>query len=205
MFKNTRRGSDTYSARIQFNKNLTLSNETYYDVQLDYLINIDENQCDNDTVLLRIVLYDENLFEELLFESNETFFEKNKWNRINKCFIVLARQYNLNIDAINNCNNNNTFIAVDNLIIKELDEINVKEKQCLDLEITYEPNKITETYEKITEYLSRETSLEVRTTFEDNIDQTVSLNGINNIQSTSEKTRAVSLHLSYVNTKDRSF
>lgn len=133
----------TFNTRIEF-KQLEYFDGEYYEVDFDYLINTDV--CDADIVILRVYLYDQEYFSEILFESNDTNSNSNisniMWNKHKECFQVLGRNYSLQINAITKCNigNHEAFVAVDNLIIRKLNDIdNNLDELCQDIRITEKP------------------------------------------------------------------
>lgn len=144
--------ANTFNSRLEFSQIEYLSDQ-FYEVEFDYLINVDVCNDSDDQVVLRVLLYDQEYFAEMLFESNSTLTpqpSRIKWNKHKECFQVLGRNYSLQINAFTSCNiqNHEAFVAVDNLKIRKLDDSIVEEDEatttttttyCKDIRITEKP------------------------------------------------------------------
>jgi hypothetical protein len=122
---------------LQFMKSLNFEDDSFYGLEFKYLINYDI--CDENDVTLTFYLYDQEAHKEILFESNNTnaTIENNKWNSVDQCFQVYSRSYYLFIDAISVCEP--AFIAVDEVVIRKLDESSLDISSCKDIRITERP------------------------------------------------------------------
>lgn len=114
------RGLSEFVVTFQFNKELIFDTKQFYDIEFNFLINNDV--CDQEDLNLVVFLKDLESFEQKLYTSDdEEVLVKNKWNGFSTCFRVFKENYQLMINATSSCsiNNNQAFIAVDNINIRE--------------------------------------------------------------------------------------
>jgi hypothetical protein len=149
--------------RFEFLQKLHFDPSKYYDVEFSYLINNDE--CDLDSIRIRMILYDEISFSELLFDSYyDAEIEYNQWNRRQACFEVLRNEYTLRINVTNTCNSTLSFAAIDEIRITEIEDIT--DKSCLKVKYTTEIDEPTleGTVEDSTEWPAARTNKNDKTT-----------------------------------------
>lgn len=130
-----------FNVNLQFMKSLIFEDDSFYELEFKYIINNDI--CNENNVTLTFYLLDPEDFQEILFESNNTTdtIEKNKWNSANQCFQVYSRIYYLFIQFTSRCEftDNKAFIAVDEVVIRKLDESSLDISTCNDIRITERP------------------------------------------------------------------
>jgi len=143
------RGLNGFSFQLQFKEELFFENDRSYEIEFQYIIN--DDVCDTDSLSLTVFLMDPQYFIEILFQSNSTLhkYKPDRWNKFNICFYVLARNYQLFVNATSLCeiDNNNAFIALDNFIVNPIDD---NDRDCLNLEITVPELPTIETEETTT-------------------------------------------------------
>lgn len=126
------------NVNLQFMKSLIFEDDSFYELEFKYIINNDI--CDENNVTLTFYLLDPEYFQEILFESTNTTdtIEKNKWNSANHCFRFYNRIYYLYIQATSLCEfrDNQAFIAVDEVVIRKLDESSLDISRCKDIRVT---------------------------------------------------------------------
>jgi hypothetical protein len=141
IFKRANR-ANIFSSRLQFKADLDLETGKFYELEFDYLINLDV--CDVNQLNLVVYLFDAEDFQEVLFETTTnvtTTLVNMKWTKHKDCFQVLGRIYKLVINAISTCNiaNHDGFVAVDHFFIRELNDENL-ESVCQDQRVTVRPS-----------------------------------------------------------------
>lgn len=137
------RGLSEFVVSFQFNKELIFDTQQFYDIEFNFLINNDV--CDQEDLKLLVFLKDLESFEQMLYTSDdEEILVKNKWNRFSTCFRVFRENYQLMINANSSCsiNNNQAFIAVDNINIREKFGDNL-EDICFDRTFTTQETELT--------------------------------------------------------------
>jgi hypothetical protein len=137
------RGLSQFVVSFQFNKELIFDTKQFYDIEFNFLINNDV--CDQEDLKLLVFLKDLELFEQILYTSDdEEVLVKNKWNGFSTCFRVFRENYQLMINANSSCsiNNNQAFIAVDNINIREKFGENL-EDICTDRTFTTQETELT--------------------------------------------------------------
>lgn len=124
-----------------------MDSDKFYEFDFRYLVNLDS--CSVGDIEFQVILYDINLFSELLFEFNATDDQEvvnNQWNNYTTCFEVFGREYQLSVVMISKCTKpgNKAFIAVDEIKIRESSEDRT-ETICRNFKITNAPSTIIET------------------------------------------------------------
>ena len=156
------------NVNLQFMKSLIFEDDSFYELEFKYKINYDI--CTENKVKLTFYLLDTENFKEILFESTYTTdtIENNKWNSANQCFRVYNRIYYLHIQATSLCEfiDNKSFIAVDEVVIRKLDESSLDISSCKDFRITERP-PVEETISEIKhDTTDSSTKLSITGTFE---------------------------------------
>lgn len=123
-----------FTSFLEFKPSLTLEADKYYEFEFKYLINVDI--CDENGLYLKTYFFKpDDIEEEILFESNRTDVvnDNTKWNRYSTCVRNVDGNYSLTVWANGYCADtaNNAFIAVDDLIVRQLDIDNLP-PYCID-------------------------------------------------------------------------
>lgn len=108
-------------------------------MSFSYFINYDI--CDPNDIQLLFYFYNDELLEQIVFQSNKfegfEMLSNRKWNINSFCFHVNDHAYSLLIEAESSCaisSNNNAFIAVDDIFIREVNNPQ-RFSSCLDIQI----------------------------------------------------------------------
>jgi hypothetical protein len=132
---------------LQFKTTLNFKSEEFYDFSFQYLLNYDK--CDRN-IELKMLLRDEDLFAEVLFDSSHDIefdkYSNSKWNGFSDCFQVFGRNYILVVDATSNCEitNHGAFIAVDEIYFALTNQDDPEDK-CKDFRTTRQTSTLITT------------------------------------------------------------
>ena len=143
-----------YAITFQFNQNLPFENDKYYEFEFSFLFN--NAECEKEDLEMVVFLRDLAYFKETLYRMNtsDESILHDKWNKARSCFKVLGRNYRLQTYTNSSCNirGNKEFIAIDNIILREISGDNLDEI-CKDIRVTEYPDVIVVTTIDTTEGL----------------------------------------------------
>ena len=138
------RGIIDFTTELGFYKQFELSDNEFYEIDFSYIINY--YGCSSETVFLKVFLKDENSFSEVLFDSaNELITSSTTmWNSLKRCFQVDSGSYLLNILATSSCNQPLSFVAVDAIYIKRLEENEIEDvDSCLNFVVITQQSEVS--------------------------------------------------------------
>lgn len=122
------RGLNQFNSNFQFEQPLELDESGFYEIVFFYLINYFGS--DPESTNLKTFLNDVSSFSEIIFDSSLEAVSSNvKWTSLRRCFRVPRNSYSLSFIAINSYDADQIFVAIDEIVVRKLDE-NDDKSQC---------------------------------------------------------------------------